>query len=634
MIEPFYKDNVATIFNADCKLVMRAMEENSLDAIVCDPPYGLEFMGEDWDKLGAGVEEDAKSAGGFGKDSETNENAYAAARIRYGKSAKAMQEWHHAWAVEALRVLKPGGYLLAFGGNRTYHRLACGIEDAGFEVRDMLDWLYGCLSEDTEILVNGRWEPYHKATEGNLALCYNMDEQVFTLEPIQELLVYDYDDTAYRVTSERTDQIISRNHRCIVDRGNGWEFYFAEEAAREREICVPVMEDLRSLLNELSNGSLSSENGSSASQEPRPTGQPKGEPSTVCQQQRPQAVRGARHASADMARIEPFHYIGKVWCVRVPTGAFVARRNGKVFITGNSGFPKSLDVSKAIDELLGAEREVVGINPTYRKPQENASAFNLTRNPNLTAPATDEAKEWEDWRTALKPGKEPICMARKPLSEKNVALNVLRWGTGAINIGDCRIGWESQDEYEKQSARTEAPRSNIRGGKLIGSEPGKIEPTSMTPAGRFPPNVLLDEEAARMLDEQSGELRSGATPTVRRADKFRNVYSAYGGQMEVAPVRDASSGGASRFFYVAKASKSERRAYNEHPTVKPVAMMKYLVMLVTRPGATVFDPFTGSGTTGVAAIQAGRYFVGSDDKEEYCKISAKRIAEQNVLGIF
>ena len=127
----------------DCLDVMATMDADSVDSIVTDPPYGLEFMGKEWDKLGGGVESTAKSAGGFGKDADTNVNAFAAARVRYGSSAASMQDWHYRWAVAALRVAKPGAHLLAFGGTRTHHRLMCALEDAGWEIRDVVMWVYG-----------------------------------------------------------------------------------------------------------------------------------------------------------------------------------------------------------------------------------------------------------------------------------------------------------------------------------------------------------------------------------------------------------------------------------------------------------------------------------------------------------
>lgn len=146
----------------DCLGVMATMEPCSVDAIVTDPPYGLEFMGKEWDKLGGGVERTAKSAGGFGKDAATNVNAFAAARVRYGSSAASMQDWHYRWAVAALRVAKPGAHLLAFGGTRTHHRLMCAIEDAGWQIRDTIMWVYGSGFPKSHNL-HGTWEGWGTA---------------------------------------------------------------------------------------------------------------------------------------------------------------------------------------------------------------------------------------------------------------------------------------------------------------------------------------------------------------------------------------------------------------------------------------------------------------------------------------
>ena len=126
----------------DCVDVMRTLPENRVDAIVCDPPYGLEFMGKEWDKLGATVEPDSDEQDSFAHERGGSlPFGGGGQRVRYGKSARSMQDWHAKWAAEAFRVLKPGGHLLAFGGTRTYHRLVCAIEDAGFDIRDCLIWL-------------------------------------------------------------------------------------------------------------------------------------------------------------------------------------------------------------------------------------------------------------------------------------------------------------------------------------------------------------------------------------------------------------------------------------------------------------------------------------------------------------
>jgi DNA modification methylase len=415
----------------DCVEQMKTLEPNSVDAIVTDPPYGLEFMGKAWDGFGTPL--------GF-------------------------QTWSEQWAREALRVLKPGGHLLAFGGTRMYHRLAAGIEDAGFEIRDTLMWLYG------------------------------------------------------------------------------------------------------------------------------------------------------------------------------------------------SGFPKSLDVSKAIDKAAGAEREVAGF---YQSPEGTtgwkgqnktgsvdfgASRYEDGERRVITAPSTEAAKKWQGWGTALKPAVEPIVLARKPLIG-TVAENVLTHGTGALNIDASRIGTEKTGWNGLTSQEDNRTSYGMRG---VG------EPTESI--GRWPANILLDEEAAAMLDEQSGVSKSPA-PYGERVSGDKSMFG-IGGLDHSKEFGDA--GGASRFFYVAKASRAERNAgldgftervagvldhrksgdfnqrlghsvepkmaRNIHPTVKPVDLMRYLIRLVTPKGGTVLDPFMGSGTTAVAAIQEGANWIGCEREPEYVAIIEARIA--------
>ena len=166
----------------------------------------------------------------------------------------------------------------------------------------------------------------------------------------------------------------------------------------------------------------------------------------VSEQQCSQEVRSYGKTRTTLATVEEVEYTGKMWCVQVPTGAFVARRNGQIFITGNSGFPKSHDISKAIDKNLGAKRDVIGVskgagkNPKgFKFDDKSQSGGHLKSEYNLTAPATPEAKQWSGWGTCLKPANEPIVLARKPISEKTIADNVLKWGTGGLNIDGCRI---------------------------------------------------------------------------------------------------------------------------------------------------------------------------------------------------
>lgn len=279
-----------------------------------------------------------------------------------------------------------------------------------------------------------------------------------------------------------------------------------------------------------------------------------------------------------------------------------------------SGFPKSHDVSKAIDKAAGAEREVVG----ERKKLESYGKGNhvFGGGPDhggvqqITVPATDTAQQWEGWGTALKPAHEPIVLARKPLAG-TVAANVLAHGTGALNIDGCRLapgdGGEREGEASAQRRYTE------RGSTNFAPTPG---PRGGDAAGRWPANVVLDPEAAAMLDEQTGDLGVSSGGSGARSGLLDgNTYGTFSGENKG---RNAGGlgdrGGASRFFYCAKASARERSAgldgRNQHPTVKPVMLMRWLVRLVTPPGGVVLDPFVGSGTTGIAAALEGFDFVG------------------------
>ena len=307
-----------------------------------------------------------------------------------------------------------------------------------------------------------------------------------------------------------------------------------------------------------------------------------------------------------------------------------------------SGFPKSMNISKAIDKAAGAEREVVG---QYASP-EGTTGLNSKDDEYgfgvgdmskrlITAPATPEAAQWEGWGTALKPAFEPIVVARKPLSEKTVAANVLLHGTGALNIDASRIstsdklgggaekqttndqknheGWQRpwMDDPEMQAAHAERVRANV---------------VKAEDLGRFPANVILDESQAAALDEQSGTLTSGK-PGIKRKGNDGPAYGAESRPPGTQMPGFGDSGGASRFFYQAKAPKSERPVVDgvAHPTVKPLTLMSYLVKLVTPPGGLVLDPFAGSGTTMEAAVAAGFRTIGIEVTEEYWPLIEARM---------
>lgn len=409
----------------DCRDVLKELPDNSVDSIVTDPPYELGFMGKKWDSSG----------------------------IAYDPAV---------WA-ECLRVLKPGGYLLAFGGTRTYHRMTCAIEDAGFEIRDCIQWLY------------------------------------------------------------------------------------------------------------------------------------------------------------------------------------------------SAGFPKSLDISKAMDKAAGSAPESPnrgmwhagsqGAGPTHLNGWGNGvKSFDWE-------PVTPEAKQWTGWGTALKPANEPIVVARKPLSG-TVAENVQQWGVGGLNIDASRI------------PTTDDLSGGSYGGSFIASrdEHGNLpKAIGSGDKGRWPANIIFDEEAADLLDVQSGITKSSSR-VGKRSGKSKGTYGDYAGQESVTMGHN-DSGGASRFFYVAKTSVKEREAgldrlpqvdesrkegnpggdnprnrgvtkrANSHPTVKPITLMQYLVRLVTPPSGVVLDPFMGSGSTGCAAVIEDFSFIGVDNNPEYVIIAKERIQYWTPLDI-
>lgn len=379
-----------------------------------------------------------------------------------------------------------------------------------------------------------------------------------------------------------------------------------------------------------------------------------------------------------------------------------------------SGFPKSMDISKAIDKAAGAEREEIGPNPNARKSQENyaldgeSSNFKATYNP-LTAASTPDAKRWQGWGTALKPASEHWILIRKPLSEKTVAANVLRWGCGGLNIDASRIGLTEGDDTSRKVLQTQSWKNTSTAG--VGSV------TDDWKKGRFPANLLFSHNpdcvevgvkkvkaitgtntgvmgkngiyshadgldktvigyaspdgtetvsafectpgcAVSLLDRQSGTLKSGAHKEKHSRNALGGNENTHGKMQGVTgPIVESSVGGASRFFYCAKASKRDKNGglegmpenevhrysetgqgptsqqtprklvleANSHPTVKSTTLMAYLIRLVTPPGGLVLDPFAGSGSTGVSAVKEGFAFIGIEKEQEYYDIASKRI---------
>jgi site-specific DNA-methyltransferase (adenine-specific) len=281
-----------------------------------------------------------------------------------------------------------------------------------------------------------------------------------------------------------------------------------------------------------------------------------------------------------------------------------------------TGFPKSHDISKAIDKAAGAKREVVGTNPNHRAESgvnyEGVYAGSNTGAATITSPSTEAAKQWEGWSTALKPAWEPIIVARKPF-KGTVAANVQIFGTAGINIDACRVGTEIITTHSRESGRKKRQ-------DLIEAAPR---------AGRWPANLIHDgsDEVVELFPAAGGKDKRGNC-NGKRASGFVDVGAASGDSTPNARVY-SDEGSAARFFYCAKPNKQERGDGNDHTTVKPVALLRYLCRLVTPPGGVVLDPFMGSGSTLLAARHEGFDAIGIDINKHYCEIAARRSGATN-----
>ncbi len=507
-LDPAVELDGVRVFQGDCRDVLAKLPADSVDSIVTDPPYELGFMGKKWDS--SGIAYDVK-----------------------------------VWA-ECLRVLKPGGHILAFGGSRTWHRLAVAIEDAGFEIRDNIAWIYG--------------SGFPKSLDVSKAI-------------------------------DKSDAKVERRARDL--RFTAW--------MRSTGITAKK-------INELTGSNMGS------------------------------------------------HYLTDKEQPTVPTEDMFSLLRPHL-----PDVPEDIErlvFARTVESKNFAEREVIGQGKSGKTAIWNDAGE--MGNFDLTKSATSEAKIWEGWGTALKPAHEPVVVGRKPLGGKTVAENVLLWGVGGLNIDGSRIyvgendkgGFRSGTYFSKNDSQSSWEHR----------ENGDAYTKEQHPQGRWPANVILDEVTAGLLDEQSGVSKSGK-PGVRSADGFN--AGVYGKGMGIAAGNAngeyGDTGGASRFFYVAKASKRDRNegledledkrvgtfegsveqkpgrkigrnrnkpnlpGKNTHPTVKPTALMRYLVKLVTPPGGTVLDPFTGSGSTGKAAILEGFEFVGVELTEDYLPIIEGRL---------
>jgi DNA modification methylase len=556
-------DTSWSIIQDDCIEAMRAMPAVSVDAIVTDPPYGLGFMGKAWDDLPPSIE----------------------------------------WAAECLRVLKPGGHLLAFGGTRTYHRLACAIEDAGFEIRDTLCWLQGAgfpkslnIDRDTRFC-HCTAVPYSHARNPDL---HGMRDAVYA--------------TSESCCEGQAAELLAPVQRSAERSGVGDA---RSQGASGLDGCEPC--ELQGKDDRSAQSGMEGRRDLQA-----PARQPCG--SEVRTLPDVGAANGPQGRLRDGAP--------------PPDGA-----DSRASADANGGSASSRPQS--------AEQPPIEPGAVANEPgAQDGGAWPLCSGcgkPHIPS----------GLGTALKPAHEPIVVARKPLNG-TVAANVLAHGTGAINVDGCRIETDwTTDPTRRGWQGTRRPDDGFVPDSLGVLPHAPRSHTPDTAPGRWPANVVLDETAAAMLDAQTGSLPGGTPRTDAHGATGSGVtfvaghgHNGFGDQ----------GGGASRFLYVAKASSAERnagldgfeertkrilnggipsavnsdprgmsgggdrQARNVHPTVKPIALMRWLVRLVTPPGGTVLDPFAGSGTTGAAAMLEGFDFVGIEREAEYVAIAEARIA--------
>lgn len=557
------------IHHGDCLAVLPTLEADSFDACVTDPPYHLT----------------SGKKGGSGIASINLASPYGRARIGTGNGSGGFmgKAWDggevafdpETW-YEVYRVLKPGAHLLAMGGTRTYHRLVCAIEDAGFEIRDTLSWNYGSGF------------PKSKNVSADPMFCQCRDA-----------VPYNHADSELHSVCEAV------SHAAV-----------ASSASDRTDLFAPVQrsESRAGLGDARKQGTTRMDDGAAPTVRPREPG-----------------VEGRRDLLQDARQLHRSE---------VPASPGVGAADGaEGRLHHGAPLGDGPDVRSAADADggRGSHRP-----PTIeQRPEQPATVADergsQARGVWPLCPRCGKPMVTEGLGTALKPAMELIVLARKPLSEKSVAANVLRWGTGGLNVDGCRVstsdalgggrltgptavgnGWDrpwmhDDAQREKYAAQMEA----------------KVDKAQSL--GRWPANVILDEAAASLLDEQSGE-RTGTykAPNARARNNGLGLGSGIlRDGASNAPDQYGDTGGASRFFYTAKADSAERSpnmaTRNSHPTVKPLALMAWLVKLVTPPGGIVLDPFLGSGTTALACIGNGFRWVGIEREAEYVAIAEQRI---------
>jgi DNA modification methylase len=508
--DPYYAAEGVTLHLGNCLDVLRTLPDASVDAICTDPPYELGFMGKAWDASGIACNVDV---------------------------------WRQCW-----RVLKPGGHLLAFGGTRTYHRMTVAIEDAGFEIRDSLHWIYGSgfpKGQDIAKSIDKRRDDRGQVLQVTAYLAAARDAAGWTNKQIEVLFGFKGNVGNLWTTQGKAAMVPS------VEQWDGLREALGFDDADIRPLVVEI---------------------------------------------------NARKGS-----------VGEAWSQREVIGSRTAglhQGSGETVMLAGSG-----------------------------------TALNADGSFPVTAPASDAAQRWQGWNTALKPAHEPIVMARKSTGYESTVANVLLHGTGALNIDACRTT-AGQDYRDKCASVVgiDSPRNGDTGGERTGTRED-----SAHAAGRWPTNVVLGHGPdcpvggdcqpgcpVSEMDRQSGVRKAGERPAQRAGIGYMGSGAGTEGERVV-----LDSGGASRFFpvfrYEAKAPARERPRLADgtaHTTVKPLALMQWLVRLVTPPGGTVLDPFAGSGTTLAAALREDMTAIGVEQHEPYAQLCVQRLSEPYSVALF
>lgn len=590
-LTPYYESADVTLYLGDCRDVMPSLA--GVTAVVCDPPYGLTFMGRGWDRGVPGEE---------------------------------------FWTL-ARACSKPGAPLLAFGGTRTFHRLTCAIEDAGWEIRDCLSWLHGSgfpKSLDLSKAIdkrNGDERPVvgSKRTNvgmqgGNFAARATTGDVAVTSAASAASAAWSGMGTALKPSHEPV--VVARNPLELeVERRT----ILANLAELEARLCLCLSDALLVECASRSNRSVE------------------------------QLLATARWGADDRTRIRAglCAATDTSRCDAATASCLNTVRSWRSALAGHSDDSSTYTTATATSpttdwrtlrfclsvitpaHIIRAETiapgSMLAASPAVAYFSAAVARLESTRTLSALAPAIELARTEHQEDLGLRPDWSPIVLAMAPL-DGTFAENALQHGVAGINVDDARICWSGPEDaaaaaavgFAQSRARGTAKQS-VSIGKESRDGTNTYDPNVIS--GRWPANVALDEEAARLLDDQTGELQSGAlTAAQQEHGGFAGAKSCYGRAARGGTTEyDANCGGASRFFYTAKA---DRESFNSHPTVKPLDLMRWLVRLVTMPSGTlILGPFAGSGTTLVAARAEHVRAIGIEREEKYAEIAAKRLAQ-------